>query len=174
MPQNAPLIDAAHAAFLEGAVSIIVSSCGTGLRPSLMRAVGCRVAQDLREVTVLLNGKQAAPVLADIAANGRAAVVYSEPSTHRTLQLKTAAARAVPLEEGDLVLMARYRELMTAEIARIGFGVALVEAMLYCPPEDAIALCFLPDAAFQQTPGPGAGTPLVAGHGAGLERPACR
>jgi hypothetical protein len=171
---SAPLIDAAHAAFLQGAVSIIVSSCGPGLRPQLMRAVGCRVAPDLREVTVLINRVQAAQVLADIDTNGRIAVVFSEPSSHRTLQLKAGDAHVVPVGTDDLMLMERYRTLMTAEIAGIGLGGSLVDAMLRCSFTEAAALCFIPNAAFQQTPGPQAGAPLAAGGGAGLEDPTCR
>ena len=51
-------------------VSIIVGSRDAALRPHLMRAVGCMLSDDRRQVTVLIDQRSAATVLADLRANG--------------------------------------------------------------------------------------------------------
>jgi hypothetical protein len=162
-PLPAPIIDAAHAAFLLGRVSIVAASRDARNVPTLMRGLGCRVSRDRRQVTVLLRASQSASLLADLRASGVIAVVFSEPSTHRTLQLKGEDARVGPLQRGDAGLLARYRDAMVAEICPLGYAEALIRAMFSCPVDDAVAVTFRPSQAFSQTPGPGAGQPLKAG-----------
>jgi hypothetical protein len=50
-----------QAELIGGRVSIIVSSRDAALRPHLMRAVGCTLSDDRRQVTVLLNQRAAEP-----------------------------------------------------------------------------------------------------------------
>jgi hypothetical protein len=162
-PLPAPIIDAAHAAFLLGRVSIVAASRDEHNVPTLMRAVGCRLSRDRRKVTILLRASQSVRLLADLRVDGIIAVVFSEPSTHRTLQLKGEGADVHPLQRGDATLLARYRDVMVAEICPLGYAEALIRAMLSCPVDDAVAVTFRPTRAFSQTPGPGAGRPLPAG-----------
>jgi hypothetical protein len=162
-PPPAPIIDAAHAAFLRGRVSIVAASRDGHNVPTLMRALGCRLSRDRREVTILLRASQSGRLLADLRTNGIIAVVFSEPSTHRTLQLKGDGATVHPLQRGDATLLARYRDAMVAEICPLGYAEALIRAMFACPLGDAVAVTFRPTQAFSQTPGPGAGRPLPAG-----------
>lgn len=159
----APLLDAAHATFLLGRVSIVAASRDGHNVPTLVRGLGCRLSRDRRQVTILLRASQSSCLLADLRANGSIAVVFSEPSTHRTLQLKGSGASVGPLQRGDVGLLARYRDAMVAEICPLGYAEALIRAMLACPVDDAVAVTFRPAQAFSQTPGPGAGRPLPAG-----------
>ena len=158
-----PVIDAAHAAFLLGRVSIVAASRDDRNVPTLMRGLGCRLSRDRRQVTILLRASQSEALLADLRANGVIAVVFSEPSTHRTLQLKGTGATVGPLQRGDAQLLTRYRDAMLAEICPLGYAEALIRTMLSCPPQDAVAVTFRPSHAFSQTPGPGAGQPLPPG-----------
>jgi hypothetical protein len=88
-PASAPAgIDDGLLALMHGRVSILVASRDADHRPHVMRAIGCRVRNDRRRVTVMLCSRTSAPVLADLRANGAIAVVFSEPSTHRSVQLK--------------------------------------------------------------------------------------
>lgn len=77
-------LDAVHAAFIQGPVSVIVASRNAELVPDVVRGCGCRVARDRRQVTVLIEPGRASSLLDDIATNGLVAVVFSQPSTHRT------------------------------------------------------------------------------------------
>jgi hypothetical protein len=158
-----PVLDAGHAAFLLGRTSIVVASRDARNVPSLSRALGCRLARDRRRVTVLLRAAQSRQLLADLAATDAIAVVFSEPASHRTLQLKGRAVAIAPPQRSDAALMARYRDAMVAEICPLGYAEALIRAMFSCPFEDALAVAFEPTHAFTQTPGPTAGQLLQPG-----------
>ncbi|WP_235679771.1 MULTISPECIES: hypothetical protein [Cupriavidus] len=149
-----------HAAVLGRRVSVIAATRDAALAPHLMRAVGFRIADDDACVTVFLCRPQSQQVLADIAANRSIAVVFSEPTTHRTLQLKGFDARETPLQPGDCARVAAYREALGEEIHLIGHEASLAHAFLACPDDDLVAVSFTPTHAFQQTPGAHAGQAL--------------
>jgi hypothetical protein len=149
-------------AVMDRGVSVIVGSRDAARRPTLMRAVGSRIAAQGREVTVYLSRPQSRQVLDDIAANGQVAVVFSEPSTHRALQLKASRATLRPARPDEAPLLARYLASMEHEIRQVGFPAEVTRAMLACRLEEVVAVTFEPEQAFDQTPGPRAGAPLGA------------
>ncbi|HXG29003.1 MAG TPA: pyridoxamine 5'-phosphate oxidase family protein [Nevskiales bacterium] len=154
-------LDAELAGFVTGGVTVIAASRDAGNCPNLVRARGCRVSPDGRRVTVFLDGPQSTSLLADWRANGRVAVVFTRPSTHRSVQLKGRDAAIEPLAEGDHAIVARYRDLLAEELATIGYGHGFTAALLAADHDALVALSFTPEAAFSQTPGPGAGAPLT-------------
>jgi hypothetical protein len=155
------LIDAEHAAFLATAgVSISVGACNAERLPSLTRAIGCRIADDRSRVTVFVIVAQSREVLDDVRANGRIAVVFSEPHTHRTVQLKGEDAVAEGLIDGDRARIERYRDAFTAELGALGYSPLFTRTLLDCSGGEVVAVSFTPAAAFSQTPGPKAGAPL--------------
>lgn len=154
------LIDEEHAAFIQGAVSMLVAARDAQLVAVNARAFGCRVAQDRRRVTLLLCRPQAQRVLECLQANGAIAAVFSQPSTHRTLQLKGRDAIVDAVLPADQGLMARYVEGIVAEFGPLGFSAPFARTLMACPSEQAVAVSFTPAAAFMQTPGPRAGEPL--------------
>jgi len=141
-------------------VSVIVASRDATLRPNLMRAVGSRVEEDGRTITVYLSRRQSRQLVQDLAATGHIAVVFSEPSTHRTVQLKASRLDMRNADPQDIPVLERYREAMELEIQQVGFAPPLTRAMLAHRLEDVVAVRFTPEQAFDQTPGPRAGTPL--------------
>lgn len=159
-PPEGLLLSREHVAMIDKGVSAIVSSCDAQLRPSIMRAVGSAISPDGRSITVYLVRQQSRQLLQDIAATGRVAVVFSEPSTHHTLQVKAPAARARAMDDSDVPVLTRYLESMEREIALVGFAPALTRAMLAHRRDDVVAISFEPVEAYDQTPGPRAGSPL--------------
>ena len=160
-----PLIGPEQVALIARRVSVIVASRDSAHRPHLMRAVGRRVSADLRRVTVFMSASSSAAVLADLRANGLIAVVFSEPSTNRTLQLKGRDAMVAPIEPGDEAVVQTYLLHFIDEIGELGFNESVARTMLCATPGDLLAVHFTPEAAFDQTPGPKAGQALspVAG-----------
>lgn len=148
------------AAFIGGGVSILAAARDGANETTVSRAIGCRVSADRRQVTIFLSAAQSGALLADIRANGVIAVVFSQPTSHRTIQLKGTDAAVVPLRDDDPHVWAAYRERITAELRRIGFSDVFVRTMLKVSSGDIVAVAFEPSAAFVQTPGPKAGTPL--------------
>jgi hypothetical protein len=141
-------------------VSVIVSSCGHDLTPSLMRAVGSQVSPQGERITVFLNRQQSTQLLRDVASTGRVAVVFSEPHSHRTVQVKSSQARLREITPDDAPALQRYLEAMQGELDRIGFAPDFAAAMLAHRFDDLSAIEFTPSQAFDQTPGPHAGQPL--------------
>ena len=141
-------------------VSAIVGSRDAQLRPSIMRAVGTHITADGASVTVYLSRAQSQQLLQDVASTGCIAVVFSEPATHRTVQLKAARADLRPATEADRPVLQRYLDSMEHEIERVGYSRAMARAMLAHRIEDLVAVSFAPEQAFVQTPGPQAGTPV--------------
>ncbi len=145
-------------------VSTIVGSRDLANRPSIMRAVGSQVSDGGRHITVFLARSQSRQLLQDVAATGEVAVVFSEPATHRTVQLKAHQAQIRAATEADAPVLARYLQSMEHEIQRIGYPPPMTRAMLSHRLDDLVAISFTPALAFDQTPGPQAGAPLLPGH----------
>jgi len=153
-------------ALLRRHVSIIVGTRDADHRPHVMRAVGCRLSDDHRRLTVLMPLASGRSVLADLQANGQIAVVISEPSTNLALQLKGEDGTVVAPGPQDLALAERTLLDFVDEIGRLGFPALVAQTML-CHDEGLAAVQFTIAAAFEQTPGPVAGEPLAAAGRAG-------
>jgi hypothetical protein len=156
-PSAATALPAEVAAFIQGGVSISVAGRDDRLVPSLSKAVGCRVSEGGREVTILLFADLAEAVARDITHTRRIAVVFSQPSTNRTVQIKGRDATPASAGPADLALVRRYLAIWGADLARLGWDQRYVEAVAWRDPAQLIAVRFTPEGAFHQTPGPGAG-----------------
>jgi Pyridoxamine 5'-phosphate oxidase len=147
-------------AFLQRRVMVSVASRNANHVPSAVRCVGFRVHEASQRITVFVVARQAERVLADIRATGLVAVVFSEPHTHRTVQLKGARAIVGPLEEGDWPTIGAYSDLAVAELGPLGYAEVWIRKLFECTPAQALAVRFVPSSAFAQTPGPRAGARL--------------
>ncbi len=155
-----PVLDEDHAAFIQSGVSVVVATRNADLVPDAVRGCGCRVSRDRRSVTVLVESLRIGSVVADIEANGMIAVVFSQPSTHRTIQLKGTDARVVRVSPRDRDLVEQHLTAWVDELTAIGYRPEFARAVHGDAPDAMVALVFTPTAAFQQTPGPGAGDRL--------------
>ena len=155
------VIEADYIAFMQGGVSICASACSPEREPSVARAVGCRVAPDRTRVSILLSASQSADLLANVRATGAIAVVFSEPPTHRTVQLKgsDAVVEAAAALDGETAGI--YRARFAGVLSQLGYARELIYALLACADDDLVAVSFTPNAAFSQTPGPNAGQALL-------------
>lgn len=158
---NEPVVDAAHAAFFQIGISMGIAACSLDAVPVHVRAIGCRISPDRRQVTMFMAARQAEPVLQCIRENGAVAAVFTEPSSHRTVQIKGRDAQRVPLQAGDLDLVEAHREAFAQELERIGFPREIALTLLACPAGEIVGLRFTPTEAYSQTPGPKAGEPLA-------------
>lgn len=159
-PTTPPLLNDDCLSMMRRGVSVIVSACGPDLSPSLMRAVGSDVSPQGERITVFLNRSQSAQVLRDLASTGRIAVVFSEPFSHRTVQVKASRVRLREATAADQPALDQYGVAMQHELARIGFPADFAAAMLAHRLDDLTAVEFTPEQAFNQTPGPLAGQPM--------------
>lgn len=146
--------------FLQHRVMVSVASRNADQVPSVVRCVGFRVHEASQQMTVFVVARQAERLLADLRASGRVAAVFSEPHTHRSLQLKGENAVIGPLEEGDWPAIGAYGELAVAELGPLGYAEAWIRKVFECTPAQVQAVRFTPSSAFAQTPGPRAGARL--------------
>ncbi|TVO64990.1 hypothetical protein [Denitromonas ohlonensis] len=131
---------------------------------TLVRGLGCRRdPAATNRLRLLIAAPQAEPVLRALTTNGRIAVVFSEPESHRTVQLKGRDAHRVERDPDDTALLAPYINTLVARLATVGTPEAFVRALLHCPTEALCIVRFTPDEVFGQTPGPQAGQRLATG-----------
>lgn len=154
------LLDEARARFITDRVAIIAGSRNAENLPSVVRAYGCRVAPDYRQVTIFVARDHSSALLEDLRAGNGIAVVFTRPSTHETLQLKSPQVRIGPLAADDRERMRAYGRMFREELGTLGCQDPFLEAMIAPVELDALAVTFAPVAAFEQTPGPNAGQPL--------------
>ena len=155
-----PLLDEANAAFIQGGVSMIAASRNASNMPTVVRALGCRISPDRRGIAVFVARAQAAALLDDVRLTGAIAVVFTQPSTHRAIQLKGSDARIESLAAGDHEIAAALVDAFAADLVPLGYPQSFVHALLASAPDDLVAIAFTPNAAFSQTPGARAGAPL--------------
>lgn len=149
---------------LQGACSIVVASRSPELRPSIGQALGCRVSDDLSTVTVFVVEPHCRALLADLTTSGAIAVVFTNSASTRSLQLKGKDAALVPLESADGERITTHTGSLVREWSATGQPEAFTRALLGREPGEALAaIRFTPYVAFDQTPGAGAGLPLLGG-----------
>jgi len=146
-----------HAGFVESGVSITVASRDSQNRPLLGRCVGCVVAEDRQQIKIFLSRRKYPRLVDAIRRSGAIAVSFSEPSSHKTLQLKSTSEKLVDLKSGDRDRAEGHILLLAADLERIFHRGALARAILDTSHDDLVAVAFGPVAAFSQTPGPLAG-----------------
>lgn len=144
-----------------GVTSIVVASRGEQGRPSLGLGLGCRIAPDRLRLVVFLLEAQSHDLLTDLRAGRGVGVLFTQATTTRALQLKAPSAREVPLASNDVQLLDRYAETLADEWSFQTRAFTL--ALLSRDGDALVAFELAPTDAFDQTPGPRAGSPLGAG-----------
>ena len=139
--------------------SILVGTVDPSGWPAGCRGVAVLVHPDREGVTVYVPVATAAETIANIASNGRVAVVSSEPVSHSTVQLKGRArgVRVAGEEEAEAV-QAHFDRFVDA-LDSVGLPRRISRTMSRWP---AFAVNLAVEAIFEQTPGPRAGTLVKA------------
>ena len=140
-----------QAAFICSGLSITASSRDGRFIPSISRVLACAVKS------------QALQLLLDIKASAEIAVVFSQPSSHRTLQIKGKNTHQSDIQDGDIVLIDQCIRGFADNLASIGYPREFAHAFHHYSPDDVAAISFTPVALFEQSPGPDAGKALAFG-----------
>jgi hypothetical protein len=149
------------AAFCQSGVGIILAAALPGRMPVSARSLACRIGPD-GGVRLVLHATPARPLLALLRAGAAIAATFSRPRDHRSIQLKAASAVQMPAEAPDLAAVGPQAAGFARELLNAGYPAGFVETFCAADLADAAVLGFVPTAAFVQTPGPGAGSPLEA------------
>jgi hypothetical protein len=156
-----PLLDEATAAFIAGpSASLAIATRDASNRPSLVKAVACRVSADRRRVTLYLDQQLGEAVVRAVRAGFPVAAVFSEPATHRTLQLKADRAEVGTVSPAERELARQQFINIVEHISALAYPEDGVRCFFHYTPEQLVAVSFTPTEAFEQTPGPRAGARL--------------
>jgi hypothetical protein len=147
-------LDAELASFLASPVMIIIGTGDDDNRPDIARAVGARVASDDGVVSIVLSAWQWPRTVANLRANGRAAVTFARPSDYVSYQIK-GRATVHPASQDDRVNSSRYLADIRQVLAELGLEPRLVAPWLI--ERDLLAVTVEVASVYVQTPGPKAG-----------------
>ena len=159
-PGSEPVLSEKWADFIQSGVAIAVASRDSLNIPTLVRSLGCRVATDRQRVTVVVGASQAEPLLNALRATRTIAVIFTQPSTHISVQLKGSDAVVARARAADIQLKKRCTDRFVADTSSIGYPEDLIRAVAWSDESDLMTITFTPISAFLQTPGPRAGESL--------------
>lgn len=151
--------------FLESGVSVIVGTRDSGRVPEITRAWGPAVSEDRHHIRLCVPLATSRKTLENLEENGQIAVAFSLPTTYKTIQLKGRCIEAAEPAEADLAAIERHREAFGVLNETIGVPRQWVEVFWRHELETLptlVAIRFLVEEIFDQTPGPGAGSPSRA------------
>ena len=145
------------AAFLQEGLPIHIATRNADLQPSGARVTAVKVHADHQHIVAFVPKVSAAPILADLAANGQVALGFVRPADVRACQVKGVfvESRAVTARERAFVMEQYERRHASLEV--VGYPRAGTTKWRMWP---CVAVRLRVTALFSQTPGPGAGAPL--------------
>lgn len=155
-----PVLRPEDADFIRSGVSVCAASRDVRHVPSLARGLGCAVCDGGRTLRLLLVKSQSEALLRDLEKSGQIAVVFTRPSTHRSLQIKGSDARVEVAKPDDEQLAQTSFDAFADDLLTIGFSRAFTGLYYQHEQSDLVAVTFTPDDVFLQTPGPNAGARL--------------
>jgi hypothetical protein len=141
-------------------VSIIVGTCSGG-RPIAGRGFACRIDEQ-GTIRILLRRTGHVDLLEAFRSGSPIAVTFTNPSRHRSIQFKGESAReSVATVTDGMALAVQCREFRDRMVG-IQYSETMSNGYCFADCDDVVAIEFVPDEAFVQTPGPSAGTELQA------------
>ena len=143
--------------FIESGISILVGTRGDRLLPECCRAVGAKVENEGRELTVYLPQATAGTTLSNLRNNGRIAVCFSRSGDHRSIQIKGRLLAITDGGEEARRVILKYRSALAESWGVIGVPPRITLRMAHWPCHEAR---FQVTSLFNQSPGPGAGSTL--------------
>ncbi|GAB4363189.1 MAG: hypothetical protein Kow0026_27550 [Oricola sp.] len=146
-------------AFCQGGVSVVLAASLRGEPPVAGIGYGCRVLPGGR-MRILLQRAANAPLL-DLARRGAGlAATFSQPFTHRSIQVKGSGAVVAEPGRDDLSRAVRQADGLRRELVEVQYAPDFAAAYCTVDEADLAAIDITLDSAFVQTPGPGAGAEL--------------
>lgn len=144
-------------AFLEGGNSLSVGTRDAQLLPECARAIGLRVWNDRRHLSLFIPEGPGRRTLENLRDNGKLAIGVSFPPDHRTLQIKGQLVAMEAATSEDSAFVNQYVTQLAAVLDTVGLPVHIVERVNRHPCQRVDVLV---QELYRQTPGPGAGSAL--------------
>ena len=143
----------------ESGVAVLIGWVDSTGHPRVNYAWGPRVHPDARTLSVYVERERCATLVALAAARPQIAVTFAEPVSARSIQMKGPLVGMGEPNEAERAWVARQRDAMTVSTSLIGDPPHIIRNLWM---DDVIRFDVHVDRAFDQTPGPNAGRPLMA------------
>jgi hypothetical protein len=152
------MLDDSLTAFLQQGVAINIGTRNARLEPSAAYVGAALVDADRKHLTVFVPAIGADAVLADLQANGQAAIVFARPEDDRACQVKGTFVSVRPATDDESVLVHDQYAGFLRQLEIIGMPGESTRSWVVWP---ALAVRLRVTAVFDQTPGPKAGAVIV-------------
>jgi hypothetical protein len=133
------------------------------LVPELVRAWGPRVSRDRTSVSLCVATAVSARTIGNLQDNERIAVTFASPGNSTAIQIWGRCIQTGPASRQDLAAIDAHRAAFIESNKGLGVPPAFIEALwqreLAGSPR-MVTIRFVAEQIFNQTPGPGAGSPL--------------
>lgn len=136
-----------------------VATRNAELFPSVASGYGVVVSDDRTQLTIYVPDGILGATVENARANGQLAVIFVWPPDERSIQVKGEFVEARASTQEDKELQERYLERVVDGLAQVGVSPTAIRRKIYWP---STAITLSVRETFVQTPGPGAGAPLVA------------
>lgn len=140
-------------------IDVYVATCDRELEPESMFGMGVRVHPDRMTLTAYLPEALAGATLANLKENPLITLTMNRPIDHKCVQIKGKAIDVRRSNDVDRELQAIFRAALIEQFEAIGVPRSLTRRFVWWP---SIAVDVQITDVFAQTPGPGAGEPIVA------------
>lgn len=140
--------------FAHGPKLLFFGSRNAKLRPTATWAFGALADGNKGIITAIVPEIEGAQTFENLAENGRACLVISDPPTHETYQFKGQHRETRSCTEADYTVQEIYISKLIAHLESLGYGEHIWGPFVKNP---AMAVTFEVEDIFVQTPGPGAG-----------------
>lgn len=150
-------------AFVESGVSVVVGTRDSACVPEAVRAWGPRVSRDKRSVSLCIARATSGRALKNLRDNGRLAATFALPTNYKTIQLKGRYVGTARPNRQDLAAVERHRNSFLASTEQIGVPRRFTEGLWQRELMESpvmVKIRFVAEQAFDQTPGPDAGSML--------------
>jgi hypothetical protein len=142
--------------YLGSGIAVQIGTASDAGKPQIANAWGPRLNPD-GTMSVFVDTAAAGQTLANLAMNGKIAVITAHPISYRSMQFKGRWISAAQPSDEDPALVQRHRELFTSAVTLVGDN---PESMRNRWLPETTRIDFAIEAVFDQTPGPAAGTEL--------------
>ena len=149
--------DAIRAHILENAGTILVGTRDANLIPEITRGWGPTILPDGHTIDVCISLSAGAKTLDNLRHHEEVAVTFHQTVTYKTVQLKGRLLEFGELTQEDWESVERQKNTLTEQAKVHGIPLSIGSRIFTL---DLVRIRFLVQQAFEQTPGPGAGTKL--------------
>lgn len=144
-------------AFVEGGQDSRIATCNARREPYGCRVLAAVVDPDGVHLTAFLPEPAAAPILANLHTNPLVALSFQRPTDDHACQVKGAFVRARAATDDERGVVEGQLALLGEKYGQLALPWEVVSGWSVWP---AVAVTVRVNAVFDQTPGPGAGSPL--------------